>query len=266
MRLTAVSLSLCGLLLLAGNAHAQNWQTSPCVHDSEHDSGHGSCERRTATVAAGSSFKVTSGNGNGSIEVRGEDRRDIRIEAEVVGHASSKEDAEKIIHSVEVKADSSSVTDSGPHWMFNKGYSVNYVLHVPKHLSLDLHTSNGGISLAHLDAHIRFETTNGGVDLADLAGDVQGSTTNGGLDVALSGDRWQGAGLYAKTTNGGVDISVPANYSARLETETVNGGIDLDFPITVQGKIGKELNVNLGSGGAVVHATTVNGGVSLKRS
>jgi DUF4097 and DUF4098 domain-containing protein YvlB len=137
------------------------------------------------------------------------------------------------------------VTDSGPHWMFNKGYSVNYVLHVPKHLSLDLHTSNGGISLAHLDAHIRFETTNGGVDLADLAGDVQGSTTNGGLDVALSGDRWQGAGLYAKT---------------------VNGGIDLDFPITVQGKIGKELNVNLGSGGAVVHATTVNGGVSLKRS
>ncbi len=262
MRLTAVSLSCCGLLMLAGVAHAQNWQTSPCLHDTGHDS----CERRTTTVAAGAAFKVTSGNGNGGIEVRGEDRGDIRIEAEIVGHASSRTAAEQIIQSVLIKADSSSVTDSGPHWMINKGYQVSYILHVPKHLSLDLHTSNGGISIAHLDAHVRFATTNGGVDLSDLAGDVKGSTTNGGLDVALSGDRWQGAGLYAETTNGGVDISVPANYSARLETETVNGGIDLDFPVTVQGKIGKELNVNLGSGGAVVHATTVNGGVSLKRS
>jgi DUF4097 and DUF4098 domain-containing protein YvlB len=266
MRLTALPLSICGLLMLTGNAHAQNWQTSPCIHDTDHESRHDSCERRTATVGAGSAFKVISGSGNGGIDVRGEDRRDIRIEAEVVAHASSWDDAQKIIHSVEIKADSSSVTDSGPHWMFNKGYSVNYVLRVPKHLALDLHTSNGGISLAHLDAHIRFETTNGGVDLSDLAGDVKGSTTNGGLDIALSGDRWQGTGLRAETTNGGVDISVPAHYSAHLETETVNGGIDLDFPVTVQGKIGKELNVNLGSGGAVVHATTVNGGVSLKRS
>ena len=247
--------------------HSQTWQSSACVHDS----GHGgwqehACERRTTTIPAGSAFNVTSGNGNGGIEVKGEDRRDIRIEAEVVAQAHSKEDAQKLAHAVELKVTEGAVTDNGPHWMINKGYSVNYVLHVPKHLSMELHTSNGGIAIAHLDGRIRFETTNGGVDLTDLAGDVKGETTNGGLDVLLTGDRWSGAGLHAETTNGGVDITVPAKYGARLETATVNGGIDLGFPVNVQGKIGKELNVDLGGGGPVVHATTVNGGVSLKHS
>jgi len=61
-------------------------------------------------------------------------------------------------------------------------------------------------------------------------------------------------------------LSVPENYSANLQTGTVNGGIVVDFPVTVQGKITKELAVNLGSGGATVKAMTTNGGVRVKRT
>jgi hypothetical protein len=61
-------------------------------------------------------------------------------------------------------------------------------------------------------------------------------------------------------------MSIPENYSAHLETGTVNGGISVDFPVTVQGRINKELAVNLGSGGATVKATTTNGGVRIRRS
>jgi hypothetical protein len=35
--------------------------------------------------------------------------------------------------------------------------------------------------------------------------------------------------------------------------------------MTVQGRIDRQLSVNLGSGGPLVRATTTNGGVSVKR-
>jgi len=61
-------------------------------------------------------------------------------------------------------------------------------------------------------------------------------------------------------------LSVPENYSARLETGTVNGHVSTDFPVTVQGRISKELSMDLGSGGPTVRAMTTNGGVRLKRA
>ena len=84
--------------------------------------------------------------------------------------------------------------------------------------------------------------------------------------IELSGDRWDGDSLDVSTTNGGVIMSVPENYSANLQTGTVNGSVNTDFPITVQGRINKQIALNLGSGGATVKAMTTNGGVHLKRS
>jgi DUF4097 and DUF4098 domain-containing protein YvlB len=95
---------------------------------------------------------------------------------------------------------------------------------------------------------------------------VHGETTNGGVNVELSGDRWDGEELNVRTTNGGVNVSLPDNYSAHLETGTVNGNISVDFPITVQGRITRELSVNLGSGGPTIRAMTTNGGVRVRHS
>lgn len=84
--------------------------------------------------------------------------------------------------------------------------------------------------------------------------------------IELVGTRWDGEELDVKTTNGGTVLSVPENYSAHLETGTVNGHLSIDFPITVQGRISREVAVNLGGGGATVRAMTTNGGVKIKRT
>jgi len=131
-------------------------------------------------------------------------------------------------------------------------------------LSLSAH--NGGISISDVNGKIEFTGVNGGVSLRRVGGNVHGETKNGGLAVELSGDRWDGEELDVRTTNGGVSMSVPDNYSAHLETGTVNGNVSVDFPITAQGRITKELSVNLGSGGPTVRAMTTNGGIRLKRS
>jgi hypothetical protein len=60
-----------------------------------------------------------------------------------------------------------------------------------------------------------------------------------------------------------VNLSMPRNYSARLETGTVNGSMNIDFPITLQGSIGRRITTQLGSGGPPIRALTTNGGVRI---
>jgi DUF4097 and DUF4098 domain-containing protein YvlB len=252
-------------------AQSGNWSTGTCSSDgnNNHSSwwGHQEkvCELRTTTIKLGSP-RLGVKSENGGIEVSGEDRGDVQIEARVEAWAGSEADARNILKQVTIDTSGDRIRDDGPHFHMNSGYGVSYTIRVPRRLAVDLKTDNGGIDIAHLDGEIRFDTTNGGVGLNDLAGDVRGSTTNGGLDITLSGKSWRGQGLNAETTNGGVSLKIPEHYSAHLETGTVNGGISLNFPITIQGDIKNRLSTNLGSGGPTIHAETTNGGVEIGRA
>jgi DUF4097 and DUF4098 domain-containing protein YvlB len=147
------------------------------------------------------------------------------------------------------------------------GWSVSYEIFVPQTTDLTLKTHNGGISISDVRGRIEFQAVNGGVNLRRIAGDVGGTTVNGGLQVELAGNSWEGRQLEARTSNGGVTISMPEFYSAHIQTETVNGGIQSDFPLTLHGNLKpRNLDFNVGSGGPLIHVTTTNGGVRLKRT
>jgi len=266
------------VLASVGRSHRQayaaqnaNWTTSACPSDdgSNHYSWRGhqekACELRTTTIKLGGQ-RLGVKTDNGGIEVIGEDRSDVRIEARVQAWAGSEADAKNILKQVTIETSGDNIRENGPHFQVNSGYGASYKIRVPQRLAVDLKTDNGGIDIAHLEGAIRFDTTNGGVGLNDLAGDVRGSTVNGGIEITLSGKSWRGQGLNAETTNGGVSLKIPEHYSAHLETGTVNGGISLNFPITIQGDIKNRLSTNLGSGGATIHAETTNGGVEIDRA
>jgi hypothetical protein len=271
-----------GISLPRSRAHASaspafaqqsgNWHTSACGDDEGNTHNHWGwggnesrvCElRRTTFALAGSHLGV--GSENGGIEVIGEDRSDVAVEARVQAWASSASDANDILRQVQIETTGDQIRDHGPHLSHfgHTGYGVNYRVHVPRQLAVDLHSMNGGIDIAHLEGDIHFDTTNGGVQLNDLAGNVHGQTVNGGLGITLTGDRWHGQGLHAETTNGGIELSVPEHYNAHLETATVNGGINVSFPVTIQGNIKNHLSTDIGSGGPVIHAETTNGGVQI---
>jgi DUF4097 and DUF4098 domain-containing protein YvlB len=200
--------------------------------------------------------------------VTGEDRSDVALDARVTAWAPTGSGANDLLNEIVIETGNGEIHDHGPHAHFfsSTGYSIDYHLHVPRHLAADLHTMNGGIDLTRLDGELHFQTTNGGVSLDRVSGDVRGATVNGGLNISLAGDRWQGEGLHAETTNGGVDLRLPENYSAHLETGTVNGGIEVNFPITIQGEIKNRLNTDLGTGGPTIHAQTVNGGITISHN
>lgn len=248
-------------------AQGGSWHNGDCENNGNHWGRPHVCQTRRTTFALPGGH-LTVDTTNGGIDVIGEDRSDVGLEARVTAWAPTESEANSLLNQVVIDTDNGDVRDHGPHAHFfdSTGYSVDYHLHVPRHLAAELHTMNGGIDFTRVDGNLRFDTTNGGVTLDRVSGDVEGHTVNGGLNISLDGDHWQGSGLRADTTNGGIDLRVPARYSAHLETGTVNGGINVDFPVTVQGTIKNRLDTDLGSGGSTVHVETVNGGVTISHS
>ena len=223
------------------------------------------CEIREQTLAPSGGAIAIDGRQNGGIAVKGWDQNQILVRARVQAGAPTAAEAEALGKQVRIETSGAKIHATGPENRRDYHWDVSYEVFVPRRADLSLETHNGGIAIADVNGKIDFSALNGGVVLKRVGGAVKGSTTNGGLVIELSGDRWDGDSMDVSTTNGGVIMSVPENYSARVETGTVNGSVNTEFPVTVQGRITKQLALNLGSGGAMVRATTTNGGVHLKK-
>ncbi len=266
--LIAVLTALAGISVLAQDkggtlACRDNWYNDKLV---------GKCEIREQTLAPTGAPIAIDGRQNGGISVKGWDQNQVLLRARVQTGALTAEEAAALAREVRIEVSGAKIYASGPENKQNNHWDVSYEVFVPRHADLSLVTHNGGISISEVNGKIEFEALNGGVVLRKVGGAVKGSTTNGGLVVELSGDRWDGEALDVTTTNGGVVMSIPENYSAKLETGTTNGGISSDIPLPGQdqaegrGRNSKQIAVNLGSGGPLVRAITTNGGVRIKRT
>ncbi len=257
-------LSLASLFALAQDkgskeslACRDNWYSERLV---------GHCEVREQTIAASGGVLSVDGRQNGGVSVKGWDQNQILVRARVQTGATTAGEAEGLAKQITIETGGGKIFASGPDNRRDYHWDVSYEVFVPRRSDLSLETHNGGIALAGVNGRIEFNALNGGVVLKQVGGNVHGTTTNGGVVVELAGDRWDGETLDVRTTNGGIVMSVPENYSAHLETGTVNGSLSIDFPVTVQGRITREIAVNLGSGGPTVRAMTTNGGVRIRRA
>ncbi len=262
--LVAALLSLASLFALAQDkgskeslACRDNWYSERLV---------GHCEVREQTIAATGGVLSVDGRQNGGVSVKGWNQNQILVRARVQTGATNAGEAEELAKQITIETGGGKIFASGPDNRRDYNWDVSYEVFVPRRSDLSLETHNGGIALAGVNGRIEFNALNGGVVLKQVGGNVHGTTTNGGVVVELAGDRWDGETLDVRTTNGGIVMSVPENYSAHLETGTVNGSLSIDFPVTVQGRITREIAVNLGSGGPTVRAMTTNGGVRIRRA
>jgi DUF4097 and DUF4098 domain-containing protein YvlB len=222
------------------------------------------CEIKEQTLPAAGAISV-DGRQNGGVSVKGWDRNEILARTRIQTAAPTQAEADALAQQITIQTAGAKIFANGPENRRDYYWSVSYEVFVPRRSDLSLTAHNGGIAISDVQGKLDFTTSNGGVALRRVGGTVHGGTTNGGLSIELSGDRWEGEEMDVKTTNGGISMSLPENYSAHLETGTVNGNLSIDFPVTVQGRITRELAVNLGSGGPTIRAMTTNGGVRVKR-
>jgi len=229
------------------------------------------CESRELTLTPEDSLQVNS-RPNGSVSVAGWDRNEIEIRALVHSWGRSEEMARDILDEIEIDTDGV-IRAYGPDvhnswWPFgrsNGGWSVSFEIMAPHDTALWIETVNGRVEVTDMRGNVDAETTNGGITLTDVSGAVRGRTVNGGISAELTDNTFNGEIFDVRTTNGSVVIHIPEDFSARLDVETVNGGVKSDFPVNREGHRNREVTATWGSGGPLIRARTVNGGVQIRQ-
>ena len=270
MKRSILCLIVCAasVVLCCGAAQAREWKPAgerTCSAEHFHVNDLiGFAESREQRLANGSTNFIDPGQ-NGSIHVHGWNNADVLVTACIHTAASTDAAARALASQVTIAQGAGMIKPSGPSTNEQSYWNVSYDVWVPSASNLDLKASNGSIAVETVRGQIHFQTLNGSVHLNEVGGDVEGSTTNGSLLIDVAGSGWSGNGLRAQTTNGSVRLNLPENFSAQVQASTVNGRIKVDFPITLSGEVGKTMSFQLGGGGPLIEAKTVNGSVHISR-
>ncbi len=217
-------------------------------------------------------------NMNGRVEIHGWSSNAVAIHASIHGRTGEGVATIKVnivpgpdravVHTQRLSGDTDSLWD----WLFSNtgprnNTSVDYVVQVPQGSRLDnLSSVNGGLTIDGVSGDIEASTVNGQTQIKGAAGNLKLTSVNGRIAaemVALG----NGQKVSLNAVNGEVELAVPPNANADFSLNTVNGAISSEFP-ELRGKheflVGKSLIGTLGTGGATVKASTVNGSIRIR--
>jgi hypothetical protein len=224
------------------------------------------CEIREQSYPSIGRLNLDEGR-NGAVSVKGALRGDVLVRARVETQANSQASAAMMASQVSIDGSGGQVRAHGPQTGENSSWSVSYEIFVPQTTDLTVKTQNGAVAISDVRGNLHFDVNNGAVRLKRVAGDVGGTTVNGAIQADLAGGLWEGRQLEIGTHNGAVTVTMASYYSAHVQAETGNGRIQSDFPMTLSGDLHpQKLDFNLGSGGPLIHITTSNGAIRLKRA
>jgi hypothetical protein len=224
---------------------------------------------RTYQVAAGGRVEII--NINGRITAEASDGTAVEVLADRTAKGTTDEAAKDLLGRIEMReevgADRVRVEVLAPRTSGPSGHEFTWTVKVPRGVSVDLRTVNGGIRVANLDGDVRARSTNGAIKgTALLASSVDAAVTNGGVEIEMAKPVTSGT-FELEAVNGGVSISLPADSRADIAGRCVNGGITSDLQLETVGEQNRRrLDAKLNGGGARVSLETVNGGVRIGRA
>jgi hypothetical protein len=237
-----------------------------CENSYYSDSSARHCEMREQTLPSIGRLSVDA-SPNGAANIKGWLRSDVLVRSRIETRGDTEAAAAATSSQVSITASGGEIRALGPQTQENSSWSVSYEIFVPQTTDLDFKSHNGALSISDVRGQLHFELNNGAVRLKRVAGDVSGTTSNGAIQADLTGSIWEGRQLELTTHNGAVTVTVPSNYSAHVRAETGNGGIQSDFPMNLTGNLKpRVVDFDLNSSGPLIHITTGNGSIRLKRA
>ncbi len=204
---------------------------------------------------------------NGTVRITAWDRNEVKLDA--VKHGKDKEHFEAVKIEINAKPDHLKIHTKYPDskswsWRRHSGStSVDYTLSVPRGTRLDeISAVNGTVEIDGVRGTVHASTVNGALKARGLAADTSLSSVNGRVKAAF--DRFETVkSVSLSAVNGSLELNLPEDTNADLKASTVNGGISGDVPVKKNWPIGREINTQLGKGGARIKLSTVNGGMTI---
>ena len=221
------------------------------------------CEIRESTLDSIGALAVATSNGGVSVYTW--DSPQVLVRSLILAAAPSASQAQTVASEVQVALSPGSVGVSGPRSNFSQSWSATLEIYVPAGTDLRVNTTNGGVSIQDVTGAITVVTVNGAATIRNASGNVTVSAVNGAVSVSAAAP-WNGETISAKTVNGSVSLALPLDCAAHVELSTTNGHLSSTFPgvsWTVSGRH-DSVSFDLGAGGPLVSAATVNGSVTLQ--
>jgi DUF4097 and DUF4098 domain-containing protein YvlB len=208
-------------------------------------------------------------NINGAVQITAWDRNEVKVDAVKYAHTRERLDEAKIQVSaagdrVSIRTEYPNRTNTFSDDDRDNPASVEYTLMVPRAARLDeIKLINGPLDLNGVTGEVRASCINGRLKATGLGGRVKLSTVNGHMDAAFAA--LGGSSVDLSSVNGGLELTLPSDAKAQIEASTVHGGIGNDFGLHVVNHqyVGHSLDGQLGSGGASIHLSNVNGRIEV---
>jgi hypothetical protein len=198
----------------------------------------------------------------GSINVAGTSDNIISVTADIEG-------SDKAIAEFEVTAEQkdNEITIHGKNnrnglwpwnWAFGRSLQVEFTIHVPKKIALQLNTSGGGVRVNSIEGSITGSTSGGDIGMSEIKGELEFSTSGGDVFAERC------SGIIRSTTCGG-NINA-TELTGIIEMNTSGGNIRMS---AIEGSLrtktlGGSIFVNLKGENKGVYTETMGGSIMLE--
>lgn len=202
--------------------------------------------------AAGATALDLAGH-NGDVTLVADAGSTVRVRAVMSGRSIDAVD--RIVVDVLRSGNAVRVQDRCPGsrqilWWKIADCGVDYEIHYPRGLAVDVRTQNGDVQITGAAAPVTVALSNGDVSVRGAAANVNVSAEHGDVSIALAGN-WHGSAVGMKTSAGDVSLRVPPGFRGTLNAHTRMGSV--------------EDRAGLNGGPATVNATTTFGDVEVTR-
>jgi DUF4097 and DUF4098 domain-containing protein YvlB len=221
---------------------------------------------------------------NGSITVKGTNRKDILIEVRRRADEEEEKPAKAQPGGLRQIAQPASFTVEEENNRVevsarNHDRASDFFIEVPARIDLELSAVNDGdVTVEGIDGEHEISNVNGEITLNQVGGSIVAHTTNGAVKATMPRVT-AGKPMAFTTLNGDVDITMPATTKANLRLRSDNGQLFTDFDFTAQvadvqetresgrtmKEIGKFIGGSINGGGPVFELRSFNGDVYVRR-
>ena len=150
--------------------------------------------------------------------------------------------------------------------LFGSNPEEQVTIKAPRQIALAVKGVNGRVSSGDIDGALEVKGINGRVELGQANDSAEISGINGNISVALNklGDR----GARVSGVNGGVELRLGSELNADLTAKGMNGSVHSEIAdVTVEkDQFGSHYSAKIGSGGAPITISGINGSVRLTRA
>lgn len=210
---------------------------------------------------------VDISNVNGRVRITGTDTGEVKVDA--IKRADSKEKLDEARIEVESAPTAFSLRTRYPEHWFGGDHqaSVEYTITVPKGVRLKASVVNSSLEISGVSGEVRASSVNSSATASGLMNSAEVSSVNGRAEAQF--DAMPNSGrIHVHTVNGSALVTLPASAGADVRAHTVNGSIHNDFNLPVERPRygpGARLEGKLGSGGADLELSSVNGSIEIRQ-